>query len=603
MSTLIFRLKEVFKSHRWAIFLSVVAAIIVSAPTFLSVSALGPEYKGMPFLYQDNENFYLARIQEIVDGHFRVGSPIVYEYKNAPTPLTPIGEYMYALPTLFFGLPLAAMVVFSKFLFPLLLFLLVYSLTYLLIQDGKGVRPKLFALMAASVSILGFDLAYYREVLDIFSSGSSSLYLSIWTRLVNPITGGLFLFIFFLSIWAVIRRKKYFWLVGGVTLGLMTGYVFSFGIAIATAVLLLFIYAIKRRLAIVKGFIGVLLTGGLLNVINLKNFLLTLSSTEGNASALKNGLLLTHTPLLNKLLLLAFALWLGLFLYNFIKKRYSLSDVRDSDIFVASLLVASFIAMNQQLITGKTVWPQHFIQYTIPISVIALSVSLSFISRELLLKVGKLIAITLIIISFVFGLRTLGSYAAVLDDFSYQQNYKPVFDWLNSHTAKDCVVFVKEKKEILAPLVPALTHCNSYYTSYSFVGVPYGRLEHNYLSLLKLNNINPQELGSYLDQNPIDINANFFRDWKEMFSHSKDPWLISISDREAIDEWKKTLVIKLSSDYKQFFQNDFYTELAKYRLDYVMWDENADPTPDVRELNFLKEVYSFNNIHLYEVKR
>jgi len=44
-----------------------------------------------------NEDFYLARIQEILDGHPSVGSPAFSEYKNEP-PLSPPVRYFFSVP-------------------------------------------------------------------------------------------------------------------------------------------------------------------------------------------------------------------------------------------------------------------------------------------------------------------------------------------------------------------------------------------------------------------------------------------------------------------------------------------------------------------------
>ncbi len=597
-------MRKTIYAHRWAIFLSLTAAFLVAAPTFFSIWALGSEYSGMPFLYQDNEAFYLARIQEITDGHPSVGSPIIFEYKDSPTPLAPTGEYFYALPALVLGWPAHFITSLSKFLLPWLLFLLVYALTFLLIRNISGAWPKLFAMLAASLVILGFDLVHFPEIANIFKAGSDSLYLSVWTRLVHPVTGGLFLFVFLFSIWGVIRGRKLAWILAGVSFGLTIGYIFSFGLALAVLLVLFVVYALKRRFDILRGLAAALLVGFFLNIFNTKNFLAMAFSPEGTALSLRNGLLLTHVPLLNKLLIVSALVWLAVLIFERRGRGGDRGrrDIADADILVGALIVGSIVAMNQQVFTGKIIWPHHFVQYTIPFAFIILSLTAARFFKFRFRQPGATLALLLIIISFLFGLRTLGSYTAVIDDFSYKQRYQPVLDWLNINAEKDCVVFAWEQAEIIAPLIPALTHCNSYFTTYNFVGIAYDDIKPRYLSRLRLNGVTPDNIETYLSANSVEVQANFFRDWKELFLHSRDPWLVSISDRPAIYEWKENQTAAVISDYQDFYQKDFYTELKKFRLNYVIWDESAEPASSPDEFDFLKPVYSFSGVHLYEVR-
>ena len=73
-----------------------------------------------------NEDFYLARIQEILDGHPLVGSSAFYEYKGEWSIQPPTAEMIYALPSLIFGFAPASVLVASKFVLPFILFLAVY---------------------------------------------------------------------------------------------------------------------------------------------------------------------------------------------------------------------------------------------------------------------------------------------------------------------------------------------------------------------------------------------------------------------------------------------------------------------------------------------
>src|SRR3989344_9555885 len=77
MKAFLSRITNLLLAHWLAVLIAILASCIIAAPTFLSISALGGEYRGVPFLYQDYESTYMSRIQEILDGHGSLGSPLL----------------------------------------------------------------------------------------------------------------------------------------------------------------------------------------------------------------------------------------------------------------------------------------------------------------------------------------------------------------------------------------------------------------------------------------------------------------------------------------------------------------------------------------------
>jgi len=82
----------VLRSHRLACLLAVLVGLAVIAPHLLAQNALGRDYQGFPFLFKGNEDYYMAKIQEIVDGHWLANSPYLYDYKNKVSLVFPVGE-------------------------------------------------------------------------------------------------------------------------------------------------------------------------------------------------------------------------------------------------------------------------------------------------------------------------------------------------------------------------------------------------------------------------------------------------------------------------------------------------------------------------------
>ena len=104
----------------WALVCIAAAAVgmVSTAPYYLAERSLGANYQGMPMLAQDSEGEYLARVHELTEGHYSLGSPVFYEYKQWPALVPPVGEWVYAAPTIF-GMSVASVDMLYKFLLPI----------------------------------------------------------------------------------------------------------------------------------------------------------------------------------------------------------------------------------------------------------------------------------------------------------------------------------------------------------------------------------------------------------------------------------------------------------------------------------------------------
>ena len=64
--------------HVIAIAASLVVGSIAIAPHILAKNALDTSYQGYPFLYANDEDFYIAKMQDIVEGYWFSGSPYFF---------------------------------------------------------------------------------------------------------------------------------------------------------------------------------------------------------------------------------------------------------------------------------------------------------------------------------------------------------------------------------------------------------------------------------------------------------------------------------------------------------------------------------------------
>lgn len=556
-------------------------------------------------MYQDSEWAYLARVHDVLDGHPSLGAPVFYEYKSVPGPLPPMGEYFYAALYYLTHIPINDLIVATKFLFPFILFLCAYAAAYLL--GRQGLYPRLSGLAAATAVIFGLDFVNPSYLASIIRAGASVLYLSVWERLVNPITGAMLLFAFISVLILHLRGNRWMWVAMGIMLGLMTGYIFSFAIALVTTGIVCAVLFWQARFSQAREIIYTVVLGGLINTFQIPSIWMAMTSPDAQAFSLRNGLLLTHMPLIDKWLVLV-TLVLGAALWRYGRVQRKWGEARDSILIISSLIAATFVVMNQQIITGRTIWPEHFVQYAVPISYVALAVVgglfVSTFDSLWIRRVWKGILVAGIFVCLAFGAYTAVSYRSVLPDFIDQQRIAPAMQWLDVNTPDDCVVFTVEEPdtERLSDMVPALTHCDVYWSSYVFVGIPEDRIEHNYLMRLRFAGVTALQAPAYIHGNNEEYRSVLFQDWKQMFWYSDDQWLNSIRDNSSIQQYFDTLEIKLASDYDRELKGDFKSQLQQYKIDYVMWDSEKYPEWNPGTFPFLYEVYSSNGIHIYALK-
>ena len=580
-------LKSFFQAHWLPLVFSIIVGFISVLPQILAISALGDSYQGIHFLYIDDEDNYMAMIRDIVNGHWLAGSPEYFEYKSIKPIMLPFGAYLYAVPIILFKIPIVWMMLIGKFLFPALLFLLVFFLTKKLTTDKESWSQHLNALTTGLLVTLGYELVDYGTVWKFFTGQVDYPIFSLWTRPVNPITGALLLFAFILVLLRYFEtNKKYLLILAGALQASMVYYFFSWGVSLSFSAVLLLIFLARRNYDSAKALIYSLGIGVL---FLLPYWIIVWNSLIGEADknmAARNGMFFTHAPIFNKVVLAG----LILFLPFFIKEWYSHYKVKQVLEnwwwFCLALLGASAWALNQQIITGRTVWPYHFVQYTVALTMVA---TLVFVFNYLKPKFPKtwLFFISSTSVTIVgYGIAIAFTYQHQMTDFKELQRYQPLFTWVNSNAPKDCVILPTPSAYKTITLITALTHCNTYISGQVFI-IPQERMMHNFLVSLRLQNIKPEEVRIYLENNPRLVSSNFFPDWNQMFEPDvKALWFI-----EAVDN-----VVR---EYTNFYKQDLGVELSKYKLDYVVSEGDIDPTL-VKSLPSLRFVTKLDKMQVYQ---
>ncbi|MBU2265369.1 hypothetical protein KJ784_04290 [Patescibacteria group bacterium] len=582
------RLKMFLKIHGVACLLAILVGTTSIAPHLLAQNALGADYQGFPLLFQSNEDYYLARVQEIIDGHWLVSSPYIYEYKNSLSLVFPVGEYLYALPSLMFGVSVLSILMATKFIFPALLFLLVYILLYNLSGRAKG--DKITASFGGLLITLGIHFVNYKSTWAILTGQSSDLFLSMWTRPVNPITGALFLFIFLILLWRSIRSNKWYWpIAAGAVLGLMPGYIFSWMVALAVLGAYGILLLVRRRLAIIKKIFFIIFCSLLIGIPSYYLWFQSLYAVgDGQHAASRNGLMLTHYPILNKVVLAQTIFFLAIFLFERRRKKKNNEKIEEWWWFAAALVFGNWLVYNQQIITGRVVWPAHLTQYTIPTAFLTFVLILGNYFKTCVPKLWSAVIVGGCSIIVLFLAMTIPNYRAETGELVAIQRFMPFFGWLNSNAPKDCVVLAKEtiSSGILSRWVPAFTHCNTYSSAYALA--PPERLYFNYIVSLRLQGVKRQNLEQYLWDHKTDLRPYFYETWPQLFAPTDDSWLAGP-------------IQVLIDQYDSLLKEDFATALKRYRVDYLASEEPLSASL-VEQFSRARLMGKFGLVYVYQLR-
>jgi len=553
--------KLFLRKHLYALILAVVAGAVCIAPSYLATAALGNGYHGIQYMPLNNEETYRTRIQEIIDGHPRVTSAYYYEYKDAPVVIVPLNEWLYAAPALLFGL--SSVMVASKFFLPAMLFLLVYFLVRKLLGHSDDALSVSTALAAAFFVTLGSAFVDYRSMLTLLLEGGTPG-PHMWTRPVNPTVGAVQLFGFLLLLLSVWERKwRYAYVAAGILLATTIGYFFTLGLSFGILGALGLFALLRKEFVVAREMLYVLLISIAIDAWYWYHMFLSFGSSSGNVLAQRNGLFFTHAPVLNKALLAATIIALCFFIYSYLWKK-SRENVR-SWIFIAGLLLGSWLAFNQQVLTGREIWYQHFVQYTVPLAGISVIVAAYLAFRTYAPRALYAGMITLSLVCLAFGFWSVRSFTVELPRFAHDQQFGSVMHWLNVNAPKDCVVLVAHNDEWFERLIPAFTSCNVYSTVMTYAGVPEDRVVHNFLLRMRLNGVRAPDAHAYLVAHEDDVRNYFYTDWNQAFGHGEEPWIL---DRIAL----------LEKDYQVFLKKSLEQNIKTYRVDYVVSDAPLTPS-------------------------
>lgn len=569
---------QILKNHKWAIILAFIASVVIASPQVYFRYDHQNVYQGIEVLGTGDEKAWLSRVREVADGHPAMSNPYFKDGKDDPYLYQPLGSNIIVYLGKLFSLDINNTILFSRFLFPFFVFLLIYGFVLLFTKE------KIVALTTSFFLMLGNSLFARLALFKILEGQSPSITYVNYTRPVNPLMTHLFFFGFLFCFWLFLERKQYrFGILSALALGLsFYDYFYTWTFLYSFLGVLLLIFIFQKKWHDIKR-IGLVLLGSLLMAIpyfvNLYRVVLHPTYNEVGQRLAFEG----RSATLGLLVPLLFVIFL-LFFPRKWKERYY---------FALALVLAPFIVLNQQIITGKVMSNAHYHWYFhLPLAAIFLLLIFFYwvspIKWRLLQKTS---AIAIIVISIFTGIWIQGaSYAENEERMVNEQRYGLVMDWLSQNAQRDEVIFSDKEA---AQLIVIYTPLNVFYHStakYSLAATN-ERLVNALFLYYRLDDVGPDQAK--------DV---FFRD-REAISGS----IYGIYYRDTTGAYRNIpdkLLLELTQKYQESFSIStsklFEETLDKYQVKYLVWDRKGYPLWQIDQYPFLEKMTEMGDFTIYK---
>jgi len=562
-----------FKKHYLLIIGIIIVGLYSFTPQLIFENRLDDDYEGIYFSATSDELYYAARVQEVKDGHYAVGNAYLYENKDDPYLLPPVGEMIMVGFGKLFGLTTPQIMVYgTKLFFPIMLFIAIYFFALLLQKDKKIAFLSSLAIFLASNLVYGMG-----DLFNILRGFTSAPVFSVYLQPINPQISSLFFFLFMISLYLALDKKKtYLWIISGLLLGIILNfYFFTWAFILSFSGLLFLFFVWTKDSQRLKILISVLSIGIILSIPYFLSLLEAMKTPQFLYSVNNQGMISTHALILGKISLLTIVIFL--LAAKFFKLPKDLNYY-----FLLALVLNTFVVINQQIITGKELYQGHFHwYYNTPIFFIILFMALNLFVKKYLAKFKNLIVFILFILIIYNGWVICKS--AFEHNFSFfvdQQKYGFVVKWLNDQGSKNKVVASEDL--ILNSIIPAYTSADVYLAEQaSWFFAPRERMEHNYLTYLWLKQIKPDEIKEYFENHRQEVSRMSSFD-------------IVGKHYSCIDCVSPEMIKYLTNRYR-FFYDDFLNQFRKYKIDYII------SSNDLTEYSFLKKIESIDDYSIYRM--
>ncbi|OGG80046.1 hypothetical protein A3A39_03065 [Candidatus Kaiserbacteria bacterium RIFCSPLOWO2_01_FULL_54_13] len=581
------------RTHWPALVGATALALLVASPLYLVPRAMGEAYQGINIMeFGNDEHLYLSRGKEALEGK-NLGQPFLAEGKDASDPTRSFPEKILVAPVRALGLESSIdIVTYFNVLNTAGVFVLVLAMYALGLRLSGN---KWLALGCALFAIGGYTII---EAKTLFYEG-----FNIYGRSLYPYASSVPFFIFLNVLYdAVIRKRGWPYTVGaGLLLGLLCYiyfYAWTFAFALLGALGIIFI--VLRDWNGLWAAISVGALGLSIGAYNISQMFAVILGQFGTQISYFYFSVKAHTPVMSKigtatLVLLLFALWRG---------------VRDrSLIFIAALVAAGWISLNQQIVTGRMLQYGHYYWYFIvPLAVI---IGPALLARVFPERLMRYLAFALIAVAFLnLAGQQYRSVPKILETKIHEQSYAPILTVLNREPS-GVVLASTWSGKALSTLVTIYTSHDLYWFPSAEVHIfPIERLREALMVHLFLNHESRADPIHYLKEKlaqhttSLDEYVNMYGELEGFYSgFDYRAYQDAVrAGEESFGGLREKLLAEIAADYEARFHSPAYVEeLLKVRgVRYVLSDATLNPGWDLSVFPDLSEIIRNDSVVLYE---
>ncbi len=432
--------------HRLAFLLALmIGAIYMSHHAFMTQALFERGQKYVPVTVagnRDEAGYYALRVHAAYEGDLIVGDVNLYEYQDTPAYL-PIGNPILMAGVARLAGSLERGFMLADFVFPALIFLVVYAIAY------ECVRSRLGSLLFASIFLIMPKFALFPSAgaLPFFSAP----YEFYFSRFEYPqVTFFFFGLTLYLMLRTFLRREQWMPLAAGASFGLLFYTYLYDWMYVGTALFLLTLVFLfernwdqLRRASVLFG------TAVLVSVPYWINLFAVIHLPSYGDLLVRLGMEVGHQfrveivwPSYVRATVLTLAAW---FLLG--RTRHTLR------IFLASLVLPVFVLLNLQIVTGIMPQPDHWHRtqfFALALAVLAIGY---YSVRPVLIRLsafvirsGVLISISAVLVFGIWSQYTMAHARA--ESYSLDPTYLEAYTWIREH----------DPHSVVATLDPTTNH-------------------------------------------------------------------------------------------------------------------------------------------------
>lgn len=540
----------------------------MAGPFFIARLSLGERYRGILPILANDEYFYMARIQDGIDGHPLLSNAYVWEHKDGVPQQLFLVEYLLAKPLSWLDLNAAQGRVLYGIILPMAVIGLIYSIGYVMS------RSRAIALVVAvfvGLSILLFEIM----------------------RPVSPQANLLFWLTQTALLWLYLQRPRHLlFVLNIINLGLLF-YIYPYYWTFYYAVLgvMAVIYFFYQRIWTWR-ISGIMLGGTLLGLPYFYLVYRAGQSPDYTETLIRLQMIYTRFPSAFYVVGISLLGLIGLAIA--LRRRWV--SVRREAIFFAAGFLGLIIASNQHIVTGKHFeFSSHYLLIALLWAVFAGVFLLSHLPSRY--RTSPWVIFLIIVIMTSIGIPHGARYIAMLRNLSHadsaSQRYGAVFDWLNDQTLIDSVVYTHED---MASMIPAYTHNNVFYArNANLFFISDAEVRERFL----LNNAFENIDRDFIIRHERSLfGVQYVDHYGHAVQSNKLRRLLGMSVVPEIRLPEEAIASVLAQN-DQLRKENLVARLRRYRIDYVIWDTQKNPDWKLPTV-LMKKIFETSGIVVYQ---